>query len=190
MGRRGPPGCPPRPCTRRSSPSVAARALPTRADPSAPGVAGLLTNGSASHLVGSFCYLPFECSSSEAAGHLDEHLERALLLGQETDHLLVVVEPLDGMGQQPCQPARVVCLCQSHVLHIAPFRPRSRRTNVATRPRVPAPTTAARCGRQTLRRQGLPLATMLSFYSSIVANRLLRDSASVGWAKMASRRTV
>jgi hypothetical protein len=38
--------------------------------------------------------------------------------------------------------------------------------------------------------QELLLTTMLSFYSSIVANRLLRDSASVGWAKMVSRRTV
>jgi hypothetical protein len=36
----------------------------------------------------------------------------------------------------------------------------------------------------------LLLTTMLSFYSSIVANRLLSDSASVGCAKMASRRTV
>jgi hypothetical protein len=38
---------------------------------------------------------------STAAIRFDKHLDRTLLLAQEADHLLVVVEPLDGMGQQP-----------------------------------------------------------------------------------------
>ena len=36
---------------------------------------------------------------SDTTVHLDEHRDGAFLLGQETDHFLVVVEPLDGLGQ-------------------------------------------------------------------------------------------
>src|SRR5919202_2597000 len=56
---------------------------------------------------------------SEMAVHLDEDLDRVLLLGEEPDHLVVVVEAIYGVGEQPLEPARVLRLRQGHVQHAA-----------------------------------------------------------------------
>src|SRR3712207_404730 len=53
---------------------------------------------------------------SDMSVHLDEYLDRSLLLGQEPYHLLVVVEALHRVGQQPLQPTRVLRRCQGCVL--------------------------------------------------------------------------
>src|SRR5215207_4245985 len=42
-----------------------------------------------------------------AIGHLDEHLDRLVVLDQLAEHLLVVVEPLDSRGEELLEPSGV-----------------------------------------------------------------------------------
>src|SRR5215217_6263101 len=85
-------------------------------------IVGFLTHTSGSFFttfapVAEECGRYSECSVLAVAVHLDEHLDRALLLCQQSYHLLVVVETLHLMGKQALKPSRILRFCQGHVLH-------------------------------------------------------------------------